>query len=159
MAADLIDVLARDDDRIEVITLVVKDVEFCVDIKVVREIRGWTPATPVPHAPPYVKGVINLRGIVMPVLDLAAQLDLGMTEPSSRHVIVVVQCGDKLAGLLVDSVQETFHVSAAQLQSPPAVCERDGVGGVVDAILPLEGRMISRLVVDRLVQHQAALAA
>jgi purine-binding chemotaxis protein CheW len=159
MAADLIDVLARDDDRIEVITLVVKDVEFCVDITVVREIRGWTPATPVPHAPPYVKGVINLRGIVMPVLDLAAQLDLGMTEPSSRHVIVVVQCGDKLAGLLVDSVQETFHVSAAQLQSPPAVCERDGVGGVVDAILPLEGRMISRLVVDRLVQHQAALAA
>lgn len=159
MAADLIDVLARDDDSIEVITLVVKDVEFCVDIKAVREIRGWTPATPVPHSPSYVKGVINLRGIVMPVLDLAAQLDLGMTEPTSRHVIVVAQCGDKLAGLLVDSVQETFHVSAAQLQSPPAVCERDGVVGVVDAILPLEGRMISRLVVDRLVQHEASLAA
>ncbi|MDP2214449.1 chemotaxis protein CheW [Phenylobacterium sp.] len=159
MAADLIDVLARDDDRIEVITLVVKDVEFCVDIKAVREIRGWTPATPVPHAPAYVKGVINLRGVVMPVLDLAAQLDLGVTEPTSRHVIVVAQCGDKLAGLLVDSVQETFHVSAAQLQSPPAVCERDGVGGVVDAILPLEGRMISRLVVDRLVRHETPLAA
>jgi purine-binding chemotaxis protein CheW len=158
MAADLIDVLARDDDRIEVITLVVKDVEFCVDIKAVREIRGWTAATPVPHSPPYVKGVINLRGVVMPVLDLAAQLDLGMTEPTSRHVIVVAQCGDKLAGLLVDSVQETFHVSAAQLQAPPAVCERDG-DSVVDAILPLEGRMISRLVVGRLVQHQAPLAA
>lgn len=158
MAADLIDVLAGDDDRIEVITLVVKDVEFCVDIKAVREIRGWTPATPVPHSPSYVKGVINLRGIVMPVLDLAAQLDLGVTEPTSRHVIVVAQCGDKLAGLLVDSVQETFHVSAAQLQPPPADCERDG-GSVVDAILPLEGRMISRLVVDRLVQHQAPLAA
>lgn len=158
MAADLIDVLARDDDRIEVITLVVKDVEFCVDIKAVREIRGWTPATPVPHSPSYVKGVINLRGIVMPVLDLAAQLDLGVTKPTSRHVIVVAQCGDKLAGLLVDSVQETFHVSAAQLQAPPTDCERDG-GSVVDAILPLEGRMISRLVVDRLVQHQAPLAA
>lgn len=158
MAADLIDVLARDDDRIEVITLVVKDVEFCVDIKAVREIRGWTPATPVPHAPAYVKGVINLRGVVMPVLDLAAQLDLGVTEPTSRHVIVVAQCGDKLAGLLVDSVQETFHVSAAQLHPPPTDCERAG-GSVVDAILPLEGRMISRLVVERLVQHQAPLAA
>ncbi len=158
MAADLIDVLARDDDRIEVITLVVKDVEFCVDIKAVREIRGWTPATPVPHSPSYVKGVINLRGIVMPVLDLAAQLDLGVTEPTSRHVIVVAQCGDKLAGLLVDSVQETFHVSAAQLQAPPTVCRRDGVS-IVDAILPLEGRMISRLVIDRLVQHEPLLAA
>ena len=159
MATDLIDVLARDDGQIEVITLVVKDVEFCVDIKAVREIRGWTPATPVPHSPSYVKGVINLRGLVMPVLDLAAQLDLGLTEPTSRHVIVVAQCGDKLAGLLVDSVQETFHVSAAQLQAPPAVCGGSSGVSVVDAILPLEGRMISRLVVDRLVSHDAALAA
>ncbi len=159
MATDLIDVLGRDDGQIEVITLVVKGVEFCVDIKAVREIRGWTPATPVPHSPSYVKGVINLRGLVMPVLDLAAQLDLGLTEPTSRHVIVVAQCGDKLAGLLVDSVQETFHVSAAQLQAPPAVCSGSSGVSVVDAILPLEGRMISRLVVDRLVSHDAVLAA
>lgn len=156
MASDLTDVFSPDDGRVEVITLVVRDVEFCVDIKAVREIRGWTPATPVPHAPPYVKGVINLRGIVMPVLDLAARLDLGVTEPSSRHVIVVVQCGEQLAGLLVDSVQETFFVSASQLQAPPSVC---GPNGAIDAILPLEGRMISRLIVERLVPEDKPLAA
>ena len=158
MARDLDDVFDRGDGRTEVLTLVVKDVEFCVDIKAVREIRGWTPATPVPHAPPYVKGVINLRGIVMPVLDLAARLDLGVTEPTSRHVIVVAQCGDALAGLLVDSVQETFHVSSAQLQAPPSVCERDGQG-IVDAIIPLDGRMISRLIVERLVPQEKLQAA
>lgn len=158
MPAELTEVLTRDDSQIEVITLVVKDVEFCLDIKVVREIRGWTPATPVPHAPPYVQGVINLRGAVMPVLDLAARLNLGVTEPTSRHVIVVAQCGDQLAGLLVDSVQETFYVSAAQLQAPPAVCEPEGVG-IIDAILPLDGRMISRLVVERLIQQDRLLVA
>jgi purine-binding chemotaxis protein CheW len=158
MAGDLTDVFSPGDGRVEVITLVVREVEFCVDIKAVREIRGWTPATPVPHAPPYVKGVINLRGAVMPVLDLAARLDLGVTEPTSRHVIVVAQCGDQLAGLLVDSVQETFFVSAAQLQAPPAVCGRDGEA-IIDAILPMDGRMISRLVVERLVPQGQPLAA
>ena len=158
MASDLTDVFSQDDGRVEVITLVVREVEFCVDIKAVREIRGWTPATPVPHAPPYVKGVINLRGVVMPVLDLAARLDLGVTEPTSRHVIVVAQCGEQLAGLLVDSVQETFFVSASQLQAPPSVCGRDG-GAIIDAILPLDGRMISRLVVEHLVPQDKPLAA
>ncbi|HRD45227.1 MAG TPA: chemotaxis protein CheW [Caulobacter sp.] len=158
MSADLIDVLTADGDRTEVITLVVKDVEFCIDIKAVREIRGWTPATPIPHAPDYVKGVINLRGAVMPVVDLASRLGLGMTEPSSRHVIVVAQCAGRLAGLLVDGVSETFHASASQFQAPPAVCDPSG-SAVVDAILPVEGRMISRLVVDRLIQQDSPLAA
>ncbi len=156
MANDLTDVFSPEDGRVEVITLVVRDVEFCLDIKAVREIRGWTPATPIPHAPGYVKGVINLRGAVMPVLDLAARLDLGFTEPTSRHVIVVAQCGNQLAGLLVDSVQETFFVSAAELQAPPSVC---GPDGPVDAILPLDGRMISRLVVERLLPQDTARAA
>lgn len=156
MTGDLTEVFSPEVGRVEVITLVVRGVEFCLDIKAVREIRGWTPATPVPHSPPYVKGVINLRGAVMPVLDLAARLDLGATEPTSRHVIVVAQCGEQLAGLLVDSVQETFFVSASQLQAPPSVC---GPDGTVDAILPLDGRMVSRLVVERLVPPPTPLAA
>jgi len=158
MVADLIDVLSAADDRIEVITLVVKDVEFCIDIRAVREIRGWTPATPVPHSPDYVQGVINLRGAVMPVVDLAARLGLGLTEPGSRHVIVVAQCAGRLAGLLVDGVSETFHAAEAQFQAPPAVCDQAG-SAVVDAILPVDGRMISRLVVDRLIHQGQALAA
>lgn len=158
MHSDLSEVLSADDGRVEIITLALKGVEFCLDIRSVREIRGWTPATPVPHAPPYLKGVINLRGIVMPVVDLAARLGLGETEPTGRHVIVVAQCGEQLAGLLVDSVQETFHVSASQLQAPPSVCGPEG-GGIVDAVLPLEGRMISRLVVERLVPQGEPIAA
>ena len=59
--------------------------EFCVDIMQVRDIRGWTPATPLPHSPNYVRGVINLRGAVLPVVDLAARLGFKPSEPTVRQ--------------------------------------------------------------------------
>ena len=65
--------------------------------KPLREIRGWTAATPMPHTLGYVLGIINLRGAVMPVIDLRCRLGLGITEASSRHVIVVIQHGAQLA--------------------------------------------------------------
>ena len=146
------------DGKLELISFEIADQEFCIDIRAVREIRGWTPATPMPHTPPYMLGVINLRGSIMPVLDLRARLDLGRTEASSRHVIVVVQHGERLAGLLVDAVQETFVVDEALLQPPP---EMDSTSSArfIDAILPLDGRMLSRLVVESLLPVAARLAA
>jgi len=56
--------------------------EFCIGVAVVREIRGWTQATPLPHAPSYVRGVINLRGTVLPIIDLAERLGLPASEPT-----------------------------------------------------------------------------
>lgn len=149
------DVLAH--GRLELISFEINGQEFCIDISVVREIRGWTPATPMPNTPSYILGVINLRGAVMPVFDLRSRLGLGRTEPSSRNVIVVVRSANQLVGLLVDAVQETFMVDADVLQAPPAM-ELSGEA-FVDAIIPLEGRMLSRLVVTSLVPGSAALAA
>jgi purine-binding chemotaxis protein CheW len=143
--------------QIELISFEIGGQEFCIDISVVREIRGWTAVTTMPQTPDYIRGVINLRGTVMPVLDLRNRLGLGRTEPSSRHVIVVVQVDSRMVGLLVDAVQETFMVDGALLQAPPAM---DTVGDLfVDAIIPLEGRMLSRLVVGALMPGVAALAA
>lgn len=142
---------------LELISFEIGDQEFCIDIRTVREIRGWTMATPLPQSPDYISGVINLRGTIMPVIDLRARLGLGVTEPSSRHVIVVVQEAGRCAGLLVDGVQETFTIDAALPQDPPAF-EGD-VEPFVDAIIPIDGRMISRLVVDRLTPSEALKAA
>ena len=145
------------DDMLELISFEIAGQEFCIDIRDVREIRGWTQATPIAQAPDYMHGVINLRGAVVPVLDLRNRLGLGRTEPSSRHVIVVVDHGDCVAGLLVDGVQETFQVSAALMQPPPMDCA--GPDRFVDAILPLEGRMLSRLVVSSVVAQPRLRAA
>ncbi len=61
--------------------------EFATDIMGVREIRGWTETTAVPHAADYVRGVVNLRGVVLPVIDLKARLGMGLTEVSSAHAV------------------------------------------------------------------------
>lgn len=146
------------DGKFELISFEIADQEFCIDIRAVREIRGWTPATPMPHTPPYMLGVINLRGSIMPVLDLRNRLDLGLTEASSRHVIVVVQHGERLAGLLVDAVQETFVIDESLLQPPPDM-DSTSSARFIDAIIPMEGRMLSRLVVESLLPVAGQLAA
>jgi len=146
------------ESTLELISFEIADQEFCIDIRAVREIRGWTRATPVPQTPDYIRGVINLRGAVIPVLDLRNRLGLGTTEPSSRHVIVVIQDEERVAGLLVDGVQETFRVDAGLLQPPPAM-DLTSEERFVDAIIPLEGRMLSHLVVGALFPHPNRQAA
>jgi purine-binding chemotaxis protein CheW len=146
------------DSILELISFEIGGQEFCIDVRSVREIRGWTPTTRMPQTPDYVLGVINLRGAVMPVLDLRSRLGLGTTEPSPRHVIVVIQHGTRMAGVLVDGVQETFQVAASLLQEPPAMGS-DANDRFIDAIIPLEGRMLSRLVVGSLLPAQEAHAA
>ena len=143
---------------VELISFEIAGQEFCIDIRSVREIRGGTPPTAIPQTPDYIRGVINLRGAVIPVLDLRNRLGLGVTEPSSRHVIVVIQYEDQVAGLLVDGVQETFQVEASLLQPPPAM-DCFATDRFVDALLPLEGRMLSRLVVASLLPRETQQAA
>jgi purine-binding chemotaxis protein CheW len=144
--------------EIEVISFEIAGQEFCIDIRAVREIRGWTPATPLPNAPNSVLGVINLRGVIMPVIDLRSRLGLGATEPTPRHVIVVIHHAQRTFGLLVDGVQESFRFEASRLQPPPELGD-DGGTPVIDAILPWEGRLITRLIVSALMPAGPQTAA
>ncbi len=133
----------------ELISFRIGDQEFCVDIMAVREIRGWTQVTPLPRAPSYVRGVINLRGAVLPIVDLAERLGLGVTEPDVRNVIIVVRIGQRLVGLLVHAVSEILTASADSIQPTPDVaCE--AVRMFVKGILGLEGRMVSWITLDHI---------
>lgn len=135
------------DGQLELISFRIADQEFCLDIMAVREIRGWAPATPLPHSPAYVRGVINLRGAVLPILDLKARLGLGACEPSARSVIIVVHAGARLVGLLVDAVSEILAADLAAVQPTPNVgC--DTVGRFVRGIIAQEDRMISWIAID-----------
>lgn len=143
----------------ELISFEIGNQEFCFNIGNVREIRCWTPATPMPQAPSYIVGVINLRGVIMPVIDLRNRLGLGRTEPSSRHVIVVIQDETRTAGVLVDSVQETFSIAPELLQAPPGIDSTPLEEAFVDAVILLDGRMLSRLSVSSLLPPSQKLAA
>ena len=105
----------------ELISFRVAGQDFCTDIRQVCEIRGWTQVVPMPHAPEFVLGVINLRGTVMPVIDIAARLGFAASEPSERHVIIVVNIDQDWSGLLVEAVSETITVPAAQIHKAPHV--------------------------------------
>ena len=142
----------------ELISFRIGEQEFCVDIMAVREIRGWTQATPLPQAPSYVRGVINLRGAVLPIVDLAARLGLGATEPSVRNVIIVVRIGTRLVGLLVDAVSEVLTATADMIQPTPDV-SCDAVKLFVRSIIALEGRMVSWITLDQILPEQEAEAA
>ncbi|MGP0060108.1 MAG: chemotaxis protein CheW [Beijerinckiaceae bacterium] len=125
--------------------------EFCVDIMSVREIRGWTPATPLPQSPSYVRGVINLRGAVLPIVDLSARLGYPPAEATARHVIMVVQVGrqshSQVVGLLVDAVSDILTVTDDVVQPTPDVAS-DMAKMFVRGVLAIEGRMISLIALD-----------
>lgn len=123
--------------------------EFCVDIMAVREIRGWTAATALPRSPVFVRGVINLRGAVLPIIDLASRLGFASTEPTDRHVIIVAQIGTQMVGLLVDAVSDILTVTDDIIQPTPDVAS-DTAKTFVRGLLAVEGRMLSLLGLERI---------
>ena len=132
--------------------------EFCVDIMSVREIRGWAPATPLPQTPDYVCGVINLRGAVLPIMELATRLGLQANEPTVRSVIIVVSTGGRTIGLLVDAVSDILSVTQDIIQPTPDVaCDR--VKTFVRGLISMDGRMISLIGLERVLPELELEAA
>ena len=142
----------------ELIAFRIGEQEFCVDIMAVREIRGWTPATPLPRAPGYMKGVINLRGAVLPIIDLGIRFGLRTSEPTARHVIMVAHIGGRLVGLLVDAVSDIIQLKDEEVQATPDVAS-EHVKTFVKGIFAIDGRMISLIELDRIIPETEAEAA
>ncbi|ESR25160.1 chemotaxis protein CheW [Lutibaculum baratangense] len=132
--------------------------KFAIDIMSVREIRGWTTSTPLPQAPSYVLGMINLRGAVLPVIDLGAKLGFGNTNPQRSSVVVVVQGGGQQVGLLVDAVCDILTVGQNSVQDVPEV----GAGAVHDAVLgvmTIDDEIVSILALDHVLGEAGRIAA
>ncbi|MGP0061854.1 MAG: chemotaxis protein CheW [Beijerinckiaceae bacterium] len=136
--------------------------DFCIDVMSVREIRGWTPTTTLPQAPSFVRGVINLRGAVLPIVDLAARLGFPAAEPSARHVIIVTQVGNQVGnqfvGLLVDAVSDILTATDDLIQPTPSIAS-DTAKAFVRGILAIEGRMISVIEIDSILPGMQLKAA
>ncbi len=132
----------------ELISFRINAQEFCIDIMAIREIRGWTEATTLPQSPAFVRGVINLRGAVLPIVDLAARLGFESSEISARHVIIVAQIGAQIAGLLVDAVSDILTVTDDMIQPTPDVAS-GAAKTFVRGLIAIDGRMISLIGLDQ----------
>ncbi len=108
-------------ETLEIIAFRLHEQEFCVKTTTIREIRGWAPSTPIPHAPSDVIGVMNLRGSVIPIIDLAYKLGMKSTVANERSAIVVAEVHNMVIGMLVDRVSDILTIGSDQVQPVPEV--------------------------------------
>jgi purine-binding chemotaxis protein CheW len=152
------DTSSHTNSEVELLSFRLADQEYSVDIMSVREIRGWTRATPLPHAPPHVRGVINLRGTVLPVVDLSTRLGMPAVEGDARNVIIVVHLSGQSAGLLVDAVSDILALPRSALQPPPDLAA-DSAHSYIEALTIVDGRMIRVLDLKAVLPDGTAAAA
>ncbi|MFK4259616.1 chemotaxis protein CheW [Agrobacterium tumefaciens] len=134
---------------LEIIAFRLHEQEFCVRTTTIREIRGWGPATPVPHAPADIVGVMNLRGTVIPIIDLANKLGMKSTEPNARSAIVVAEVGGIAMGLVVDRVSDILTILGSMLQPVPEISISSGMQ-YADGIIAQPDGMICFLNLERM---------
>ncbi|HNW91749.1 MAG TPA: chemotaxis protein CheW [bacterium] len=144
----------------QLVTFTLGSEEYGVDIMRVQEIIRFQDVTRVPQMPAFIEGVINLRGNVIPVLDLRKRFELGNTEHTAQTRIVVINVGSKTMGIVVDAVSEVMRLAEEQIEPPPSVVA--GIGHeYLQGVGKVQGRLLILLDLDRILNagEQAALPA
>ncbi|MEQ1769573.1 MAG: chemotaxis protein CheW [Devosia sp.] len=106
-------------NALQLIAFSIGEQTYGVEITTVREIRAWNGATPLPNTRDYVRGVINLRGTIVPIFDLRARFGEGQTLPTKSHVVVVMSVGEKWVGVLVDAVKDILTIDKDDIHAVP----------------------------------------
>jgi purine-binding chemotaxis protein CheW len=107
----------------QLISFALGDDQYGVDIMAVREIKGWTAITPLPGQPDYVRGVLNLRGVIVPIVDLRCRFGQGLTSATPLHIVIVVHIAGKLVGLLADRVLDIVSLDTAEIKPVPKTAQ------------------------------------
>jgi len=143
----------NDPDADQFLTFVLASEEYGVDILRVREIKGWDSVTPIPNTPDYIKGVINLRGTIVPIVDLRQRFGMEEIEYGPMTVVIVlkIECADRdrIMGIVVDAVSDVYDVPQEEMKEAP------DFGNVVDTefirgLATVDEKMIIILDIDHL---------
>jgi purine-binding chemotaxis protein CheW len=134
---------------LQFLTFSVGGEEYGVDIMAVNEIKGVTEITRLPSSPEFMKGVTNLRGLIIPIFDLRARFGLPAQDGEDKHVVIILSVLDKVIGISVDSVSDILDSHSSELKPPPAI-ERAERDAFVKGLISLENRMVIVLDVDHL---------
>jgi purine-binding chemotaxis protein CheW len=126
----------------QLISFAIGDDQYGVDIMAVREIKGWTEITHLPKQPDYVRGVLNLRGVIVPIVDLRCRFGQGLTEATPLHIVIIVQIGTKPIGLLADRVLDIVSLDPSQIQPVPRIAQASRVE-FLSGLVTVERAMIA----------------
>jgi len=126
--------------------------QYGVDIMAVREIKGWSEITHLPKQPNYMRGVLNLRGAMVPIIDLRCRFGQGLTEATPLHVVIVVQIGPRMVGLLADRVLDIISVEASQAQAVPRVSAASRME-FLSGLVTIDGAMVALIDISNLLSE------
>jgi purine-binding chemotaxis protein CheW len=110
-------------DLAEFISFAIGDDQYGVDIMAVREIKEWSNVTHLPKQPEYVRGVLNLRGVMVPIVDLRCRFGEGLTDTTPTHIIIIVQIDDRQVGILADRVLDIVSFEREKIQAVPRTAQ------------------------------------
>ncbi|WP_339872815.1 chemotaxis protein CheW [uncultured Brevundimonas sp.] len=140
-------------DTVDLLAVRVSGQDFCIEVQAVREVRAWTHVTRVPGAKPFVRGVLNMRGTVLPVIDLAARLGLADVDLNAKPAIVIVRTEGRLVGLLVDRVSDLFQVPRSEMRKTPETgC--DFIAELAPRMVTSEKMIAGVVAIERLMPRQ-----
>jgi len=148
-------------DTEQYLTFILAGQEYGVDILRVQEIKGWDKVTPLPNTPEYVRGVINLRGTIVPIIDLRQRFRLETISYGPTTVVIMLkvlsEAGQRIMGVVVDGVSEVYNVSANDIKAAPELGEHVDAE-VVRGLATVDGKMIILVDIDKLLAESSLLA-
>ncbi|MBI2713536.1 MAG: chemotaxis protein CheW [Rhizobiales bacterium] len=140
-------------EQSQFISFAIGDDQYGVDIMAVREIKGWSDITHLPKQPEYVRGVLNLRGAIVPIVDLRCRLGEGLTETTPLHIVIIVQVDGRQVGLIGDRVLDIVSVDAAQIQPVPRTAHGAG-SDFLSGLVSIDNTMIALIDLPSLLATQ-----
>lgn len=146
---DRLDINKENEDSKQFLTFKVENEEYGVSLMTIREIKGWSKPTQLPNSPSFMKGVINLRGVVIPIFDLRHRFEMGTTEANEKNVVIIISANERLIGLLVDAVSDILTVSNDQIKPTPKM-ETSLDENYVDGLIQSEDKMVVLLDIENL---------
>ena len=137
------------------ISFAIGDDQYGVDIMAVREIKGWSEITHLPKQPDYVRGVLNLRGVIVPIIDLRCRFGQGLTEATPLHIVIIVQIGSRQVGLLADRVLDIVSLDATDILPVPRVVQSARLD-FLSGFVTVDDAMIALIDLQQLLSISAA---
>jgi purine-binding chemotaxis protein CheW len=142
------------DEMAQFISFRIGEEEFAIDIMAVREIKGWTETTVLPNQPEYLLGILNLRGLIVPIFDLRCRFGMGLTTATRAHVVIIVSVMERTVGLLVDAVSDILTVQGSEIRPIPDM-ERTGSARFLSGIITRNENMVVVLSLEALFDKSA----
>ena len=143
-------------DIIEFVSFAIGDDHYGVAIMSVREIKGWSGVTHLPRQPEYVRGVLNLRGVMVPIIDLRCRFDRGTTEATAMHIVIIVQIGERLCGLLADRVLDIVSFEASKIQPVPKM-QHAAAAEFLSGLVTIGDDMLALIDLEHLLSARAGM--